>query len=480
MRFCPTKNGSLPPPELSNPFELVKTHGVDAIMNLISFTSKSSVLKCWWANKPIECDTIMYDHFTDNGMCFTINPSINDNEMYTSRSITLYTQTNNIELMASRLKFTNLKVNHLFLGLFGNINYTGIKNNFLQSEVSGPKMGIKFLLNCEQSEYCTDFKDYEGAGFKGFIHDQTDVSVVQEMATLNFSPGYSYDVIIKPTVYQRRTEHLGKCLSQVKYAKNDLKGKYMNSACNLLCYFKYIWDKCNCLQSAMSSRQDIMAKILELSNITKLRICEGSEDLKSVSLATYYFHNSESQKVCTHCLPQCTQTMYSQSVTQKSFPSKTMMKFLKYLTTDQTVQNNLRKNYILVNIYFESKNMPIVVESQAYTLLDLLNNIGGGLGLFLGMSLVSTFEPLYGAFALLISFTFRKKKSKGGNNFTKKVIKINYESSRQFAGYDRVSLIMTRRDRSTKRSLANTKWIFGYSRQIGRERITVFNTKIFF
>lgn len=91
---------------------------------------------------------------------------------------------------------------------------------------------------------------------------------------------------------------------------------------------------------------------------------------------------------CPECLQPCFETMYDFLVTMESFPLNCIHDFVR-AEFNKTSLTEIRKNFVLVNFFFDSLSVITVVESQDFTLRDLFIYIGGVIGLFLGMSFVS-------------------------------------------------------------------------------------------
>jgi hypothetical protein len=64
----------------------------------------------------------------------------------------------------------------------------------------------------------------------------------------------------------------------------------------------------------------------------------------------------------------------------------------RFATTYGTTVENIYNNYLALNIYYQSQNTDIEETVNASSTTALLSNIGGLLGLFLGMSVISMLE----------------------------------------------------------------------------------------
>nr|CDJ94582.1 Na+ channel domain containing protein [Haemonchus contortus] len=63
-------------------------------------------------------------------------------------------------------------------------------------------------------------------------------------------------------------------------------------------------------------------------------------------------------------------------------------------TADTNCLEWYQKNTLLVEIYYERMNFQVLTESPAYSLVNLVSDVGGQVGLFLGMSIISVIELL--------------------------------------------------------------------------------------
>lgn len=77
---------------------------------------------------------------------------------------------------------------------------------------AGPHNGLRILLNVNQPDYCGASRKWSGAGFKVIVHDPSVKPWFVLEPTLSFSPGFDTNVVLKPTVFDRHTENLGRSL----------------------------------------------------------------------------------------------------------------------------------------------------------------------------------------------------------------------------------------------------------------------------
>lgn len=67
----------------------------------------------------------------------------------------------------------------------------------------------------------------------------------------------------------------------------------------------------------------------------------------------------------------------------------------------------VKKNFALVNIYYDEIKYTVMEESPAMEIIDLIANVGGTLGLFLGVSFLSFAEIAELIFEIIV-ITLRK------------------------------------------------------------------------
>lgn len=265
--------------------------------------------------------------------------------------------------------------------------------NYVSRRVTkGGPGGLQLLLNTNQEEYCGAGRKYlSNPGFIVKIHSPNVQPRMNSEKALYPSPGFQYNVVIKPTIMKRNTENLGHCLNEMNLMLYAHIGTYFKEACVWDGYMILIWNQCKCYHLAFEGGQRKLSEALNipLQNLTK---CSGIK-LNCVRSVDEIVLNSSPKQLFTNCKQPCFEEKYNHQTTGSSFPSN---RFLRAFSQEFSVKKEiLKKNYILANFHFESLTSEIVEESQKYTILDLFRYFGGILSLFLGVSVICLAEISY-------------------------------------------------------------------------------------
>lgn len=95
------------------------------------------------------------------------------------------------------------------------------------------------------------------------------------------------------------------------------------------------------------------------------------------------------------CTQPCDEGSYDITVSSSKWPSSSLTligECTEGQYYNQTCYEMYTNNGALVEIYYEKLNYETMDESAAYTVSTLLSNIGGQIGLWLGMSVISVIE----------------------------------------------------------------------------------------
>jgi len=112
-----------------------------------------------------------------------------------------------------------------------------------------------------------------------------------------------------------------------------------------------------------------------------------------------FYNDTLLDKKYPDCLQECDSMNYDISTSVSKFPSKLYYanilknnEKLKTLFNGNFTYEQLSERFLEICVYFENLEYTEITQQIETTLVDLISNIGGILGLFLGMSFLSFFE----------------------------------------------------------------------------------------
>lgn len=265
------------------------------------------------------------------------------------------------------------------------LNETVVTDRILTN--SGPTNGLRILLNVEQTDHCDTARKYEGDGFQAVVHDYRLYKPTFSMLpVISLNPGYEISVILKPMNVVRKTADLGYC-REPDYFRGTSK-YYFKTDCITACFIKRTILECRCFPPLIVGLEEFFSNRLGF-NISTYGDC-GLKNIQCMKQQQYKTFKGENPSVtCSECLEPCYETRYDFSITYNKFPKKTSYDYLRRLLGTSESISEMRKNYLMVNFYFDSMTILNVVESQEYTIRGLFIFIGCKIGLFLGLSFMS-------------------------------------------------------------------------------------------
>ena len=317
---------------------------------------KDIILKCQFETNDCDLDSDFESYYDPNyGTCFRFNSGRNMNGTSTPQK---YASSFGI--------FFGLEL-ELFIGSID-------QNNYLFSSENGFNI---FISN--QSYFNSNYNEGINipAGFSSKISIQQNVLIKQpkpySYCTADISSINSYDSEI------------------FKIAFSKLNKTYFYYDCIFLCLQKYFAQQCGCQYFLFTIYYDygLRTCAVNISNTNKDYEC----------LRKSWSNYSESKDILTDCdCPvECERTYYTYSNSIAEFPTLKYSNYIRNysqfrLNYSNMTYEEMRKNVAKVNIFYDELKQTVLSESVKTEISDLISNLGGLLGLFLGLSFLSLIE----------------------------------------------------------------------------------------
>ncbi|XP_063877280.1 amiloride-sensitive sodium channel subunit alpha-like [Scylla paramamosain] len=272
---------------------------------------------------------------------------------------------------------------------------------------TGPMNGLRLSLNINANEYVSLLSP--DIGVRVIVHSPHQLPFPEEEG-FNVSPGDSVSVSVSRKVIQRVGYPHGRCRNE---SGSSIYKEYTSIGCKKLCLEEEYWRECGCYvgKSPVYHRdmQPLVRPDIPCSPFNvRQKLC--------MEMVQYSYLKG---KLTCPCPPACKETVFMPQATvsrgnQKFF---TILQNLKKTMVDDSLCNDNSNNSdpVRLHFYMDSLSYEKIEESPAFTWNTLVCNVGGNLGLFLGMSIVTLVELLEFLIDLLFSCcNFRKSDATRG------------------------------------------------------------------
>ncbi|XP_056009450.1 acid-sensing ion channel 1B-like [Ostrea edulis] len=256
--------------------------------------------------------------------------------------------------------------------------FNGEGNQRLQTSHSGSDGGLGVFIDIQQANYF--YSSTIQAGIKVVLHEPEEAPL-PSMRGFLVAPGLSAEAVISRTGKNFLDEPYGRCLN-IEEVGNPLHRykSYSEKACRMECMIDYLVsadEHCrNCRHFLYPGPE---------------RLCE----YKELEDCFVFYRNASTSgftKGCK-CKRPCVMYQYKTSISYARFMSDFMNTY--FLTKGFFLSNEYSKdNFIELKIYYDSLIETAVTEVPEFNIFEMLSDIGGLMGIFLGASLLSLVELL--------------------------------------------------------------------------------------
>ena len=238
---------------------------------------------------------------------------------------------------------------------------------------TGARFGLTLLVNINQSDYVasTNFD----AGVKVAVHPQNEPPQPDDRG-IGVPPGSNAFISMRQqniTDNTRRNCKTADEVSDFNFVREEYN--YSVSACIEDCFYTSVADKCGCIEARQQYGPDTET-FRSLPECTLENLC--CEIQQTIS-----------PQSC-NCNQACKTTSFITTNSYSSFPAE--FAIVDILSENNITQDVLSPNFLSVNVYYETPNVEVQTTNDAYSAVALLSDIGGQLGLFLGVSFISVLE----------------------------------------------------------------------------------------
>ncbi|XP_076814935.1 bile acid-sensitive ion channel-like [Clavelina lepadiformis] len=270
------------------------------------------------------------------------------------------------------------------------ICYTFAVHDVIQT-IPGSGNGLVLVLDINQERYATHpHYGFPGAGVKVHVHGAKEPPLIQNFG-VSVPSGHCGHIVMQRTQRKLMNPPWGICSKETTKLRHF--SEYSTAACYIECRTDYVIKRCGCKPYwAPVKRYEV-----EECNALQILDCAGEVESQFMSKIT--------MSKCG-CVTPCEFVTYETKVTYSTFPSVQIgqhlispnnLKVVK-LSTGRDFTKAIeevsvyRENYLMLDIYFDSLSDREIIQSKSVSEISLICDIGGLLGLWVGISFVTVFE----------------------------------------------------------------------------------------
>ncbi|XP_071506090.1 epithelial sodium channel subunit beta-like [Diadema antillarum] len=279
---------------------------------------------------------------------------------------------------------------------YGNCyTFNQFKKSAVKTRSTGSQYGLHLTLFVDEPEYVGVLSPEVGVVVS---INHPSIFPFPEDDGILVSTGQVASIGLKRTHITRLPEPYGDCVKGGKnYYAPDIYD-FSQRSCFKMCLEREMLKQCKCVT-------DILVNGKVCSPINK----------KQKKCRTDVFKEYIRNTLGCECQNPCDENVYNARISTARWPSKryeehlyTRLKAENGSATFSSFKDQASKNLVRVKIYYEELNFERVVETPLNTVASLFGNIGGLMGLYVGMSVISIGEIFVLVFHVIRS-EYRKR-----------------------------------------------------------------------
>jgi hypothetical protein len=298
---------------------------------------------------------------------------------------------------------------------------SGFNSTKITTSSDGPGNSIEIeLFSGDPNDVSYSYKN----GFYVVVHNQSYTPIMDNEGVY-VKAGEETNIGIERNFYYKLSNPFSNCVqdpTSVRSSTSELyqliltnigEKLYRQKFCFKLCYQIAVVNKCSCYDAAYANTNKTNRNILA---------CHDTGKLSCKEAVSQNFSTTGWNTLCLDKCPiECTKVNYKTNIHSASYPSVSYIPYLlaqssftsKYSTSTQyssEFKDIISKSIAKINIFYSDISYTAYTENETTNTETLFGNIGGALGLFIGISFLSLAE-LFEIFFEIIRIIYQHKKN---------------------------------------------------------------------
>jgi hypothetical protein len=241
-----------------------------------------------------------------------------------------------------------------------------------------------------------------------FLRIENKTDATNELIEKEFDAGNEVNIIINREIIQKKEHPYSECIEDLdnyKFSNSSIYNHITKVIKNT--YKKHLCLKYLKNEEALNMLNCYLAWFPKLNN--EIDICTSEQ----CSFCDAHFANYARSDICPL---ECTSSSYEVSYILKKYPSIARLNELrtkqeitsKFINPSNVSDEDIASSVVKLQIYYDKMSYRLLKEVPKVSELSLISNIGGTMGLFLGISLLTFIEILEISIIVISSFLNRR------------------------------------------------------------------------
>ncbi|CAF1214339.1 unnamed protein product [Adineta steineri] len=246
----------------------------------------------------------------------------------------------------------------------------------------------------------------DGIGVVAMVHDNTQLPLIDRLNTQlvpgrKYKLGYSKKVnYLLPPPYTTCNDKVPPGLQAMFDQFEGITYAYAQELCFKVALQTYTYDECGCVSPYEWAARYIIPT--GTNYVVHARLCDASDSCYSDAADRFRDSDSISLSYGAACGLECTTNEFvvklSAIATPAQWYSHEIRKFVETSavpvtpTWNETWLEDIRLNYVGIAVVCESTRVEVYTQQATITAVDVISNVGGQTGLWIGISFLSLME----------------------------------------------------------------------------------------
>ncbi|CAF2514377.1 unnamed protein product [Rotaria sp. Silwood2] len=254
----------------------------------------------------------------------------------------------------------------------------------------------------------------DAAGILALVHDNRQVPTI-ETSGVELGPGRRHKISYRrkkttflSSPYSDCTNEISNSLNAILKNYDPADYNYSQTICFQVCQQIFVYDECGCINPYAWNIRSIVRPGTDKINLVP--VCNISDSCYETASDKLFASAKFFQNYCSDCSQECliNNFVVQTSSSMSSFDS--IIYSIKNFVENSTVllpddwstswRQYIDENYLMVNVIRETHVVEINTQTSSVSLVDVLSNIGGHAGLWIGISFLSIMELIEMIFRL--------------------------------------------------------------------------------